>query len=712
MPDASTEAALETLKDDSKVAAAEPDYRWKVSPPIQSNTSISQLRSNATPSSSTPNDPLYPTQWALKKIGAPEAWKTTTGSRDIIIADMDSGINLTHKDLAANIYTNQAELHGKPGVDDDGNGYVDDVHGWNGYDGNGNVDDVWAGHGTHTAGIMGAVGNNGQLITGINWKLTIVPVRILDQNNGVTVDAVIQCADYILALRKKGVNVRAVNCSFGNTQSPFTLAWLDSFKALDQAGILTVCAANNDSLNADLHPQNPAGFDLTNSIAVGASDYDDNRAPYSNYGVQSVDIFAPGSTILSTYWHSPTALAELGGTSQAAPMVTGAAALLWASQPSLTALQVKQRILASATRVVQLRPFVKNGLRLNVGALLNNAVFTIYGTTTTFDGKSRLPVGGVSIFLDGHTGTPDAITDSKGLYSLVGISGGLHTVRAELNDAAFGQTFTVNLPTGKETAPSSTIVNFVATLQQSKRYSIYGHVDQDLPHGKTRPKANVDIYLNDSTVPFTRSNAKGDWKISNLAAGNYAVRLVDSQTGEKASTVYTIQLPDPRPKDDDEHRYSPDGYHFIDFAFSDHTGPVFGPSNFDRNPTFTPATMPKFFQGSALDESGIDAAYTLLLRFPPDGASIQGYDADRQQWVDFFTDFGLAGYLPADGSQKVPFKFALPTLELGYNYELYGFAVDTIGNQSQKEYPFTFQDSPSAKSSTSKGGSSPSAGGS
>ncbi len=715
VPQSSTESALGKLKTLPQVAGAEHDYKWKAESSLPSEDASLQTRSIAAappPAPNIPNDPLYSQQWALQRINAPQAWKTTTGSKDVVVAVMDDGINLKHVDLIPNTFTNTAELNGKPGVDDDNNGFVDDVHGWNSVSSNGNVQDTLVtgnseGHGSHVSGIIGAAGNNGKLITGINWQVTIVPVAVTDADDSITSDSIAGGVDYILALRKQGVNVRAVNCSFGDVDAAFERSYFDSFKALSDAGVLIVCAAGNEQANADATPILPAGLPLPNIISVGASNYADERWESSNFGVKSVDIFAPGESILSTLDNSPTALVIYRGTSMSAPMVTGAAALLWASQPSLTAAQVTERLLASAKRVEALRPFVQDGRRLDVGALLDNAVHTVVGVTATSDGKTRTPIGGVSIYLDDHTGTPDAITNAKGIYKISSVVGGAHTVRAELNAMPFGQSAKLNLPTSKAANPGTYYANFT-TLTQSKRYAIYGHADQTLLGGGTKPKGDVDVYLNDGPVPFARTDSAGNFKISNLSAGTYAVRMVDSLNGEKATTLRVVTLPITQPRQPGTIlRYSPDGYVPSTFAFTDRVAPYTQSTNIKKESIYTPQTAPTFFGGFVRDDAAVDSMQFILYRYLPDFSVAEMYDAANKKWVDAYTsDTVYAGSVAGHNQAIVPFHLPLPTLEPKYHYEIDTYADDIVGNEGVDTFLFQVQNSASPSTKNSSNGSS------
>lgn len=248
-----------------------------------------------------PGDPGFGALWGLHNTGqtggapdadidAPEAWDLTTGSDEIVIAVIDTGVDYEHPDLAANMWTNPGEIP-ENGVDDDGNGYIDDVYGWNAVADNGDpMDDH--GHGTHCAGTIGAVGDNSLGVTGVNWDVSIMAVKMLDASGaGTTVDA-LECFEYIDA-----AGASLSSNSWGGFY-PFDQAEYDAIAAIDK---LFVFAAGNDGVSIDgASTHYPAGYDLPNILSVGASDANDLPASFSNRGANRVDVFAPGVSILST----------------------------------------------------------------------------------------------------------------------------------------------------------------------------------------------------------------------------------------------------------------------------------------------------------------------------------------------------------------------------------------------------------------------------
>jgi subtilisin family serine protease len=291
----------------------------------------------------TPDDPLYSSQWDMTAIKAPQAWDRTKGSPSVTVAVMDTGVDVNHPDLAANIWTNSSEIPGN-GIDDDGNGYIDDVHGWN-FNADTNAPTDVFGHGTHVAGTVGAVGDNNLGVTGVNWSVSVMPLKICSD------DGFCNTSDEVSALEYAVENhAKIANASFGGSfPDP---AEEDAIDAAGGAGLLYVAAAGNNASNNDSLGFYPAGYPLDNIISVAASTDTDTLAGFSNYGAQTVDLAAPGQGILSTMvttgvLSDPSGYGYLSGTSMAAPHVAGAAALLWSEHPSWTMAQIRDRLLST-----------------------------------------------------------------------------------------------------------------------------------------------------------------------------------------------------------------------------------------------------------------------------------------------------------------------------------------------------------------------------
>lgn len=316
----------------------------------------------------TPNDPGYPNQWPLPIIGMTTAWGGSTGSRDVIVAVIDSGIDPAHPDLQANAWINPREIPGN-GIDDDSNGFVDDARGWNFLAGTPSVEDGY-GHGTHVSGIIGAVGNNGQGIAGVNWQITIMPLKILNDSGVGTIGAAISAINYATMMRRDfEANIVASNNSWGATTG-FSQLLLDAIALLGDSGALFVAAAGNNATDNDVSPRFPSSFTLPTVIAVAATTEADTLAAFSNFGATSVDLGAPGGNIYSTFPGGN--YGYLSGTSMAAPHVTAAIALLRAARPSLSSVEARAAILGSTDGVPSLAGKTVTGGRLNVDAALRS----------------------------------------------------------------------------------------------------------------------------------------------------------------------------------------------------------------------------------------------------------------------------------------------------------------------------------------------------
>jgi subtilisin family serine protease len=317
-----------------------------------SNIAWSELDSFKQIVASVPNDTQYSQQWAPADINLPAAWNTSTGSRNVVVAVIDSGVDYNDPDLAANIWTNTHS-----GSD----GFAGDVHGYNFVANNGNpMDDN--GHGTHVAGIIGAVGDNGQGVAGVNWNVTIMPLKFLDSTGGGYTSDAIRAINYATMERTQyGVNVRVINASWSSGVADQGLS--AAIQAAGNAGILFVAAAGNSAANNDASPQYPASFGLPNEVSVAASDSNNNLGVFSDYGANSVNLAAPGVSIYSTLPGGKYGF--LSGTSMATPEVSGVAALAWAVNPNATVAQVRNALLQGVDKIPSLAGKVSSGGRLD-----------------------------------------------------------------------------------------------------------------------------------------------------------------------------------------------------------------------------------------------------------------------------------------------------------------------------------------------------------
>lgn len=321
-----------------------------------------------------PDDPDFSGQWGLKQIGAPAAWDRAAMASEVVVAVIDTGIAIAHPDLASNLWVNPGEMPN--GIDDDGNGIVDDIHGarfQGGVSGNPEDDD---GHGTHVAGIIGAVGNNGLGVSGTAWKVRLMAVKFLGPGGGTTRDA----ARAIAYATKMGAHLS--NNSWGGGGASALLE-----REIERArlrGSLFVAAAGNSRTNIDGAPVYPASYPQDNILTVAATEWDDSLARFSNWGASSVDLGAPGTSILSTY--PPDRLAWLQGTSMAAPFVSGVVALVKSEHPAWTVPQIKQHILATAEPTSRLAGKCVSGGRLSLAyALLGPLVLELPDQTSSWE---------------------------------------------------------------------------------------------------------------------------------------------------------------------------------------------------------------------------------------------------------------------------------------------------------------------------------------
>ncbi len=349
---AKVEGSIEALKASGLYEYVEPDYvRHRLA---------------------TPNDPRLGEQWALTKIGAPAAWDIRSAAPDTIVAVLDSGVRYTHQDLAANMWRNPAEVAGN-GLDDDGNGYIDDVHGINslvtvGTAGSGDpMDDQ--GHGTSVASAAGAVGNNGTGITGVAWTVKLMALKF-DDADGILgssgfISNAVECIDYAIAKK-----AHILNISYGSTW--YSNAERDALQRARDAGMVVVVAAGNDGVENDFSLSYPAGYLLDNVVAVANSTTDDSLSPSSTYGGMT-ELAAPGTDILVAARESDSAYRTVGGTSLSSPILAGAFALMRAQFPGDTPRQLINRVLRSVDPVAALAGKVQTGGRLNLARALASA---------------------------------------------------------------------------------------------------------------------------------------------------------------------------------------------------------------------------------------------------------------------------------------------------------------------------------------------------
>lgn len=323
-----------------------------------------------------PNDPLFAQEWGMDDAGqtvggttggadadidAPEAWPITVGARGVTTAVIDSGVDFAHPDLAANRWENPGEVGaGRQGngIDDDANGLIDDVHGWDWVQGDAVAQDE-NGHGTHVAGTVGARGDDGIGVAGVSWRGAILPLRVLDAEGSGSAASLIAAYGYA-----RQAQIRVVNASLGGSRP--SRAERDAIAAAKDT--LFVVAAGNEGVDNDATPTYPCAYDLDNVVCVAATGRSDTLASFSNFGPRSVDLAAPGVAIASTWPQERWAL--LDGTSMATPHVAGSAALAWALAPDASVATIRRALLGSVDPRASLTGLIATGGRLNVAAAL------------------------------------------------------------------------------------------------------------------------------------------------------------------------------------------------------------------------------------------------------------------------------------------------------------------------------------------------------
>jgi len=358
-----TMRAIEALKQRPDVLYAEPNYIWHVD--------------------LTPNDPRFVSNelYGLTKIGAPQAWDTTTGSSNVVIGVIDEGIDINHPDLTANIWTNPM-----PGSI---SGITGDLHGYNFVSDTGTI--PAEDHATHVAGTAGARGNNATGVVGVNWTVSLMSLRVLGTGGG-SVSDIVDAYNYARQMKDlwvassgtRGANIRVLNNSYGG--NGFSQTAFDAISALNQSGVLFVASAGNtddNNTNNDLVPHYPSDYDLPNVISVGATTQTDTMASFSHIGPNTVTLGAPGLSILSTLPNNT--YGTLSGTSMASPHVSGAAALICSTFTNVTLPQLRAALIFNGDIASDLVNKTLTGRRLNVAnsiAALSSNDTVLPGTVT------------------------------------------------------------------------------------------------------------------------------------------------------------------------------------------------------------------------------------------------------------------------------------------------------------------------------------------
>lgn len=425
-------------------------------------------RKSATPNEFNSNSDL----WALKNTGqgggtpgidmkAEQAWDTTTGSSSIVVAVIDEGINVAHPDLQPNVWRNPGEIAGD-GIDNDGNGYVDDVNGFDFvhndgsvYDGPGTNPDgsIIDAHGTHVAGTIGAAGNNGQGVVGVNWQVSLMSLKFLGPDGGSSAD-LLKAFTYAKVMRDlwvssggtRGANIRVTNNSYGGGE--YSQAEADAIQALGASNILFVAAAGNEAENNDVIGSYPATYDLPNVISVAAFDRQGKFASFSNRGLRTVHLGAPGVSIISTL--PGNSYGYFSGTSMASPQVAGVAALVLAAHPEMNTTRLRGAVLFGATPSADLDDTTVTGRAANAFGSMQNAAEVDTTAPATISNLTISGQDGRTVVLNWTAPGDDGNSGQASLYEIRFVDGATNArfLQAVMRPPVAGtaQTLGINVP--------------------------------------------------------------------------------------------------------------------------------------------------------------------------------------------------------------------------------------------------------------------------
>ena len=535
-------AKLSTLK---AVEYAEPDFVVKADAVVPNDANFGLLWGMQNSGQTVNADPGV----AGADIRATDAWSILTGDPNFVVAIIDSGTLLTHPDLAPNAWTNAGEIAGN-GIDDDANGYIDDVNGWDFFSIDNDPND--GGHGTHTAGTVGAAGNNGIGVAGMAWQCKLMALRFLGPTGGFTSDAIL-AVQY--AARKA---VKVSNNSWGG--GGFSQALYDAIGASRSVGHVFVASAGNNGQNSDVTPAYPAAYNLDNIISVAATDNNDARASFSNYGPVSCDIGAPGVNILSTYG---TGYAYLNGTSMAGPHVAGLAALVYIKNPTFTYTQVKNQILSTARPIAGLAGLCVTGGVANAAAALGavapppntapvvtitsptaNASFAT-GVAITFTGSATDAEDGNRTASLVWTSSLQGQIGTGGTFTVSTLSAGTHVITARATDTANLAGSTTRTITVTAPAPPAAPNNLRLTRTGSTVTSTWRDRSNNETGFQVRREQLINnVWVNQTILTTTAANVTS-YANTGVTAGTYrySVRAVNGSAGSAWTGWVTITVP-------------------------------------------------------------------------------------------------------------------------------------------------------------------------
>jgi len=541
--DLSVDQAIALYNVDPDVEYAEPDYE------------LNALN--------TPNDPYFDSLWGLHNIGqtggtadadidAPEAWDVVTGNHDVTVAVIDTGVDYNHEDLSANKWVNLGEISAD-GIDNDGNGYTDDIHGIDTCNADSDpMDDH--GHGTHVSGTIGADGNNSIGVAGVNWNVKIMACKFLDSSGSGYTSGAIECLQYVKMMKDRGVNIIATNNSWGGGE--YSQALYDAINA--QRDILFIAAAGNASSDNDVIENVPSNYFLPNVLAVAATDYTDALASFSNYGRKTVHIGAPGVDIVSLRAAGTDMYGDgrhfipdgdpdakyysSNGTSMAAPHVSGLAALIKSDDIGRDWRAVKNLILSGGNLTTAMNDSTITGRRINAyGSLTcaNKPVFSILEYPQSVTVGQPETISALSINCADPAGPVTAETSDGTVITLLddGISPDLAT-----GDGIFTgiwiparniEKLTFDSPGGTEVIiipPLSVTTAYLATRPIGVPYS------QTLTAAGGLPPYTWSIVSGSLPPGLTLNSSTGEISGTPTTSGKYSVTVLATESYQSTST--------------------------------------------------------------------------------------------------------------------------------------------------------------------------------
>ena len=528
----SVQEAIAIYEQDPDVLYAEPNYK---------------LRLTAKPElTATPNDPSFGSLYGLTKINAPAAWNITTGSSNAVVAVIDTGIDYTHPDLAANMFHNTADCN-SDGIDNDGNGYIDDCFGIDVANGDSDpMDDHY--HGTHVAGTIGAVGNNAIGIVGVNWNVQLLACKFFDASGSATTEGAIECLEYVKEMKDRGVNIVATNNSWGGGEN--SQALYDAIDVQRQHGILLIAGAGNGNAfgigqNNDSVPFYPCNYFLANIICVAATTSTDAKASFSNFGKHTVHVGAPGNNILSTL--PGNSYGSLSGTSMATPHVSGVAALLKAQDSNRDWRTIKNLILAGGDTVSSMANTI-TGKRINANGAMtcSNKVIQarLEPIASTISASPGVPVnlgfqnincanpnGNVPVSVSPGNSTVTLLDDGAGADQAAG--DGIYT--AQWTPSAAG-TYTLTFPGNDQVTVNVANPTISVTPSSLNFGSVYVGNTPELSFVVKNNGGGVLAGTATANAPFSIV-AGGSYNLSAGQSQNVTVRFTPTSASNFASNV-------------------------------------------------------------------------------------------------------------------------------------------------------------------------------